>query len=64
MRIVYRPDSDNSADRASSLNTEEKNLFDDLQQELLGLKMNMRQHEDDLSRRVNICYILFIHTYN
>ncbi|XP_035827019.1 intracellular protein transport protein USO1-like [Aplysia californica] len=52
VRIVYRPDSENSADRASSLNSEEKLLFDELQRELLDLKRNMRQHEEDLSKRL------------
>ncbi|CAG5126074.1 unnamed protein product, partial [Candidula unifasciata] len=51
VRIVYRPDSD-SGDRASSLNSDEKHLFDELQKELLDLKQSMRYHENDLSRKV------------
>ncbi|GFS00174.1 centriolin [Elysia marginata] len=52
VRIVYRPDSENGADRASSLNSDEKQLFDELQRELMDLKRNMRSHEDDLSKRL------------
>ncbi|GFO09556.1 centriolin [Plakobranchus ocellatus] len=52
VRIVYRPDSENGADRASSLNSDEKMLFDELQRELMDLKRNMRSHEDDLSKRL------------
>ncbi|KAK3802588.1 hypothetical protein RRG08_027218 [Elysia crispata] len=51
VRIVYRPDSENG-DRASSLNSDEKQLFDELQRELMDLKRNMRSHEDDLSKRL------------
>ncbi|CAL1547619.1 unnamed protein product [Lymnaea stagnalis] len=51
VHIVYRPDSDNG-DRASSLNSDEKLLFDELQKELLDLKRNMRHHENDLSKKL------------
>ncbi|XP_041369906.1 centriolin-like [Gigantopelta aegis] len=50
-RIVYAPGSDTSFDRASSLNSEEKRLFDELQRELMELKRNMRnQEEENMSR--------------
>jgi hypothetical protein len=51
VRIVYAK-SDGSIDRASSLDTEEKLLFDELQKELMELKRFMRQQDNDLSRKV------------
>uniref|UniRef100_A0A2C9LDA2 Uncharacterized protein n=1 Tax=Biomphalaria glabrata TaxID=6526 RepID=A0A2C9LDA2_BIOGL len=52
--IVYRPDpeSESGGDKASSLNSDEKQLFDELQQELLELKRFMRLHESHLSKKV------------
>nr|KAG5703043.1 hypothetical protein BaRGS_016204 [Batillaria attramentaria] len=41
-----------SVDRASSLDSEEKLLFDELQRELMELKRFMRQQEQDNSRKV------------
>ena len=64
MRIVYRPDSENDADRASSLNSDEKLLFEELQKELLDLKRNMRNHEEELSRRVSqLHHVYFMYSY-
>ena len=51
MRIVYAP-SDGSVDRASSLDSDEKMLFDELQRELMDLKRHMRQQDQDASRKV------------
>ena len=51
VRIVYAP-SDGSVDRASSLDSEEKHLFDELQRELMDLKRYMRQQDQDASRKV------------
>ena len=49
---MYATGSD-SDDRASSLNSEEKALFDELQRELLDLKRNMRNNEEQSERRVS-----------
>ncbi|PVD21840.1 hypothetical protein C0Q70_17642 [Pomacea canaliculata] len=51
VRIVYAR-SEGSVDRASSLDSEEKMLFDELQRELMELKRHMRQQEHDASRRL------------
>ncbi|XP_059175304.1 centriolin-like isoform X2 [Physella acuta] len=50
VRIVYRPDTD--SDRASSMNSDEKLLFDVLQKDLMDLKRHMRNHENDLSKKL------------
>lgn len=57
MRIVYAR-SEGSVDRASSLDSEEKMLFDELQRELMELKRHMRQQEHDASRRVSCSHCL------
>ncbi|XP_071115643.1 centriolin-like [Haliotis cracherodii] len=49
-RITYAPSSD--SDRASSLNSEEKALYDELQRELMELRRNMRNQEEESERRV------------
>ncbi|XP_067662812.1 centriolin-like [Haliotis asinina] len=49
-RITYAPSSD--SDRASSLNSEEKALYDELQRELMELRRNMRHQEEESERRV------------
>ncbi|XP_070176721.1 centriolin-like isoform X2 [Littorina saxatilis] len=51
VRVVYAP-SDGSIDRASSLDSEEKLLYDELQKELMDLKRFMRQQNNDASRKV------------
>lgn len=48
-KIVYRPESE--SDR-SSMNSEEKALFDELQRELLDLRRNMRTKEEENARKV------------
>ena len=49
---MYAPGSDSSFDRASSMNSEEKRLFDELQRELMELKRNMRNQEEQNMSRV------------
>lgn len=53
VRVVYAP-SDGSIDRASSLDSEEKLLYDELQKELMDLKRFMRQQGNDASRKVRV----------
>ncbi|XP_069121130.1 centriolin-like isoform X3 [Argopecten irradians] len=48
-KIVYRPESE--SDR-SSMNSEEKALFDELQRELLDLRRNMRNKEEENARKM------------
>ncbi|XP_021380343.1 centriolin-like isoform X3 [Mizuhopecten yessoensis] len=48
-KIVYRPESE--SDR-SSMNSEEKALFDELQRELLELRRNMRNKEEENARKM------------
>lgn len=48
-RIVYRPESE---DDRSSLNSEEKHLYDELQRELMELRRAMRAKEKDNTKRV------------
>ncbi|XP_060070795.1 centriolin-like [Ylistrum balloti] len=48
-KIVYRPESE--SDR-SSMNSEEKALFDELQRELLELRRNMRNKEEENARKL------------
>ena len=55
MKIVYRPESE--SDR-SSLNSEEKALYDELQRELLELRRNMRHKEQENSKKVSALVFL------
>ena len=48
-RIVYRPESE---DDRSSLNSEEKHLYDELQRELMELRRGMRAKEKENTKRV------------
>lgn len=54
-RIVYAPGSE--TDR-SSLNSEEKQILDDLQRELLDLKRAMRQKEQESNRLVSFATMI------
>lgn len=47
MKIVYRPESS-----TDSLNSEEKALYDELQRELLELRHNMRNKENENAKQV------------
>ena len=47
MKIVYRPESS-----TDSLNSEEKALYDELQRELLELRRNMRNKENENAKQV------------
>lgn len=60
-RIVYAPGSE--TDR-SSLNSEEKQILDDLQRELLDLKRAMRQKEQESNRLVSIVVYVYVRTLN
>ena len=48
-RIVYRPESE---DDRSSLNSEEKHLYDELQRELMELRRGMRAKEKENTKRL------------
>ncbi|KAL4219131.1 hypothetical protein ACF0H5_021713 [Mactra antiquata] len=51
-KIVHEPETDSVFSRRSSLNSEEKHLFDELQNELLSLKRVMRSKEDDANKKL------------
>ena len=53
-KIVHEEDSASVFSRRSSLNTEEKHLFDELQNELMSLKRVMRTKEEDTNQRVTL----------
>ncbi|XP_063423484.1 centriolin-like isoform X6 [Mytilus trossulus] len=48
-RVVYRPESE---DDRSSLNSEEKHLYDELQRELMDLRRGMRTKEKENTKRL------------
>ncbi|XP_052229704.1 centriolin-like isoform X2 [Dreissena polymorpha] len=52
-KIVHEEDGESVFSRRSSLNSEEKHLFDELQNELMSLKRAMRSKEDDANKRMN-----------
>ena len=56
-KMIHAPDSGSEFSRRSSLNSEEKFLFDELQNELMTLKRAMRSKEEDASKKVN--FILY-----
>ena len=53
-KIVHDVETESAFSRRSSLNTEEKHLFDELQNELMSLKRVMRTREEDASKKVYI----------
>ena len=55
-KIVHRPGSE--SDR-SSMNSEEKALYDELQRELLELRRNMRNKEEENARTVSLYIVSF-----
>ena len=52
-KMIHAPDSGSEFSRRSSLNSEEKFLFDELQNELMTLKRAMRSKEEDASKKVS-----------
>lgn len=58
-RIVYRPESE---DDRSSLNSEEKHLYDELQRELMELRRGMRAKEKEHAKKVRLATITNIHS--
>ena len=52
-KMIHAPDSGSEFSRRSSLNSEEKFLFDELQNELITLKRAMRSKEEDASKKVS-----------
>ena len=51
-KMVHDQETDSVFSRRSSLNSEEKHLFDELQNELMSLKRIMRSKEDDANKKV------------
>ncbi|XP_053381516.1 centriolin-like isoform X4 [Mercenaria mercenaria] len=51
-KIVHDQETDSVFSRRSSLNSEEKHLFDELQNELMSLKRIMRSKEDDANKKL------------
>lgn len=58
-KIVHDPDSESVFSRRSSLNSEEKHLFDELQNELMSLKRLMRSREEDANKKVRMNFTQF-----
>ncbi|XP_060590560.1 centriolin-like [Ruditapes philippinarum] len=51
-KMVHDQETESVFSRRSSLNSEEKHLFDELQNELMSLKRIMRSKEDDANKKI------------